>query len=57
MLVAPNTHDVMPGQAILDRSAGIAVVWPQFLALVLIGCGFFTIALLRFRRTFASMVS
>jgi ABC-2 type transport system permease protein len=57
MLVAPNTHYVMLGQSILYRSAGIAVVWPQFLALVLIGCGFFTIALLRFRRTFASMVS
>jgi ABC-2 type transport system permease protein len=57
MLLAPNTHYVMLGQAILYRSAGITVVWPQFLTLVLIGCGFFTIALLRFRRTFASMVS
>lgn len=57
MLLAPNTHYVMLGQAILYRSAGITTVWPQFLALLLIGCGFFAIALLRFRRTLVGMGS
>ena len=51
MLLAPNTHYVMLGQAILYRSAGIDTVWPQFLALMGIGGGFFAIALLRFRRS------
>ena len=37
MLAAPNTHFVMLAQAILYRGAGISVVWPQFVFLVLIG--------------------
>jgi len=32
MLVAPTTHFVSAGQAILFRGAGFEVVWPQFLA-------------------------
>jgi ABC-2 type transport system permease protein len=51
MLVAPNTHFVSASQAILYRGAGIEVVWPQFLAIVLIGSVFFIVALRRFRRT------
>ncbi len=55
MLAAPTTHFVMLAQAILFRGAGLAVVWPQFLAIVLIGAGFFSIALARFRKTIGMM--
>ena len=55
MLAAPTTHFVQLGQAILFRGAGLDVVWPQFLALALIGTLFFVIALGRFRRTLSQM--
>ena len=55
MLLAPTTHFVQLGQAILFRGAGIDVVWPQFLAAAAIGVFFFGIALARFRRTISSM--
>ncbi len=55
MLAAPTTHFVELGQAILFRGAGIDVVWPQFLAIAVIGVVFFVIALGRFRKTIASM--
>ncbi|MFD2250038.1 ABC-2 type transport system permease protein [Pseudochelatococcus lubricantis] len=50
MLVAPDTHFVILAQSILFRGAGFDVVWPQFLALLVIGIVFFTFALHRFRR-------
>lgn len=49
MLAAPNTHFVIMAQAILFRGAGLDVVWPQMLALTVIGSVFFVIALRRFR--------
>ncbi|OXR50083.1 hypothetical protein PuT2_04775 [Pusillimonas sp. T2] len=55
MLAAPTTHFVQLGQAILFRGAGLEVVWPQFLALAVIGTLFFVIALGRFRRTLSQM--
>nr|WP_295402229.1 ABC transporter permease [uncultured Thiocystis sp.] len=55
MLAAPTTHFVTAAQAILYRGAGIAVVWPPFLALAAIGAVFFAIALSRFRRTISAM--
>lgn len=55
MLAAPTTHFVALGQAILYRGAGIAVIWPQVLALAEIGAVFFAIALNRFRRTISQM--
>ena len=55
MLAAPTTHFVMLAQGILFRGAGLAVVWPQFLALALIGAVLFGIALARFRKTIGSM--
>ncbi|WP_278986854.1 ABC transporter permease [Sphingobium yanoikuyae] len=55
MLAAPTTHFVELGQAILFRGAGFDVVWPQFLAVTVIGALFFAIALGRFRKTIASM--
>src|SRR5574344_284526 len=55
MLLAPTTHFVQLGQAILFRGAGFAVVWPQFLALALIGTVLFVLSLRRFRRTISQM--
>jgi len=55
MLLAPTTHFVILGQAILYRGAGLNVVWPQMLALAVIGSILFTISLLRFRKTLSQM--
>ena len=55
MLAAPNTHFVMLAQAILYRGAGLSVVWPQFVALAVIGTVFFTFSLARFRKSLATM--
>ena len=49
MLAAPNTHFVMLAQAILFRGAGLDVVWPQLLMLLLIGAGLFALSLRQFR--------
>ena len=50
MQASPSTHFVSFAQAILYRGAGLDVVWPQFLAVTLIGGVFFVVALMRFRR-------
>lgn len=50
MLLAPNTHFVILAQAVLFRGAQIDVVWPQLLALLVIGSVLFWLALRRFRR-------
>ncbi|MDF1857221.1 ABC transporter permease [Pseudooceanicola sp.] len=49
MLAAPNTHFIALAQAVLFRGAGLAVVWPQLLALAVIGSAMFAYALRRFR--------
>ena len=49
MLAAPNTHFVMLSQAVLFRGAGFDVVWPQLLALFVIGAVLFVYSLRRFR--------
>src|SRR3974390_3198979 len=51
MQASPSTHFVSFAQSILYRGAGIDVVWPQFLAVALIGAVFLAIAILRFRST------
>ncbi len=51
MLAAPTTHFVSLTQAILFRGAGLSVVWPQLLAIVIIGAVFFAAALARFRKS------
>ncbi|MDF3607481.1 ABC transporter permease [Paracoccus sp. DMF-8] len=50
MLAAPNTHFVILSQSILFRGAGLDVVWPQFLALAVIGVVLFWLALARFKK-------
>ena len=49
MLAASNTHFIALAQAVLFRGAGLSVVWPQLLALALIGAVMFAVALRRFR--------
>lgn len=49
MLAAPNTHFVILSQSVLFRGAGIDVVWPQLLMLLLIGLALFAYSLKRFR--------
>ena len=49
MLAAPTTHFIELAQAILFRGAGVSVIWPQLLALVVIGAVFFVGALSRLR--------
>jgi ABC-2 type transport system permease protein len=53
MQASPSTHFVSFAQAILYRGAGLDVVWPEFLAVALMGSFFFSLALLRFRRVSA----
>ena len=54
-MAAPNTHFVMLAQGILYRGAGFAVVWPQFLALIVIGGTLFALSLKRFRKTLSTI--
>lgn len=53
MQLSPSTHFVSFAQAILYRGAGLAVVWPEFLMVALMGGLFLGLALLRFRRVSA----
>ncbi len=55
MLVAPTTHFVELGQAILYRGAGLNVVWAPFLALLIIGSLLFAFSLGRFRKTLSQL--
>ncbi len=55
MMVAPDTHYVAFAQGVLYRGAGWAMVWPQLVAMFVIGAVFFLLALARFRRTITSL--
>jgi ABC-2 type transport system permease protein len=55
MLLAPTTHFVELGQAILFRGAGLDVIWPQLLALIVIGGALFALSLARFRKALGSL--
>lgn len=55
MMAAPTTHFVSLAQAILYRGAALDVVWPQFIALALIGAALFGLSLARFRSTIRMM--
>lgn len=55
MLAAPTTHFMMIAQGILFRGADLSAVWPQFLALAVIGTVLFGVALARFRKTLGTM--
>lgn len=49
MFAAPNTHFIALAQSVLFRGAGLSVVWPQLVALAVIGSVMFAVALRRFR--------
>ena len=51
MKLAPTTYFVRLAKAILYRGADFSIVWPDFLAIVVIGLVFFFIALGRFRKS------
>ena len=53
MQISPSTHFVAFAQAILYRGAGLDVVWPQFLAVAVMGALFFGLAIMRFRSVVA----
>ncbi|MPN12939.1 Inner membrane transport permease YhhJ [bioreactor metagenome] len=55
MLLAPTTHFVELGQAILYRGAGIESVWKPFLALAAIGAALFALSFMRFRKMLSSL--
>ena len=55
MLAAPTTHFVTAAQAVLYRGAGLDMVWPQLLSILVIGGVLFTAALARFRKTISQM--
>lgn len=55
MLIAPTTHFVDIGQAILFRGAGLDAVWKPFLALFVIGTLLFVLSLRRFRKAIGQM--
>ena len=55
MLAAPTTHFVVAAQAVLYRGAGLDMVWPQLLSILVIGGVLFTAALARFRKTISQM--
>jgi hypothetical protein len=46
---AAIAHRVLFAQSNLYRGAGLDVVWPQFLAVAVVGGLFFGLAILRFR--------
>jgi len=56
MEIVPSTHFVTATQAILYRGAGLDVIWPQVLALAVIGAVFFIASLTHFRKSISQMV-
>jgi len=54
MQALPTAHFVHFAQAVLYRSADLAIIWPQLLTMAAIGAIFFTLALVRFRRSILS---
>jgi ABC-2 type transport system permease protein len=50
MAATPTTYFVRLAQGILYRGAGLDVIWQDLLGMTLVGAGFFTIALARFRK-------
>ncbi len=54
MRLVPSTQFVSFAQAILYRGAGLDIVWPQFLMVMVVGLALFAFAALRFRRSIAA---
>lgn len=54
MLFVPSTHFVSFAQAILYRGAGLDIVWPNFLAVTVVGLSLLSLSALAFRRSIAA---
>jgi ABC-2 type transport system permease protein len=52
-LILPSRHFMACSQAIVYKGAGISTVWPQFLAMTLLGIGLLALSLLLFRSSVA----
>ena len=52
--IFPSTHFVSFAQAVLFRDADFGIVWPQCVAMALLGSVFFAVTLLRFRATMSA---
>jgi ABC-2 type transport system permease protein len=48
--ISPTPHFVAFAQAVLYRGADFSIVWPQLVAMFIIGVVYFAFALRRFRR-------
>jgi len=55
MELVPSTHFVSATQAVLYRGASLEIIWPQILALTVIGLVFFMAALAHFRKSISQM--
>lgn len=55
MLAAPTTHFVAVAQGVLYRGAGFTTLWPQFLAMLVIGAVLFAVSLRQFSRSIGGM--
>lgn len=55
MLAAPTTHYIILSEAVLFRGAGLPVVWPQLLALAVIGAVLFGLSLAQFRKAVGTL--
>jgi len=53
MWLVPSTHFVSFAQAILYRGAGLDIVWPNFLAVTVVGIFLLSLSALAFRRSIA----
>ena len=50
LVTTPTPHFVSFAQAMLFRGAGFSIVWPDILAMLVIGSAYFAFALSRFRK-------
>jgi len=57
MQTSPSTHFVSFAEAILYRGAGLDVVWPQFLAVAVVGGLFLGLSLVRFRKVASAAIA
>ncbi len=54
MQASPSTHFTSFSQAVLFRGAGVDIVWPQMLMMLVLGTVLFFVALARFRSTMSA---
>lgn len=55
MQFVPSTHFVAFAQAVLFRNANLGMVWPELAKMLVIGSGYVTFTLIRFRKMLAAV--